>query len=109
MSLLRLFSIEVSVQYRAGLYAAYGAMTAFFFAVLALVPQAYRQETFALIVLLDPSFMGFFFAGGLVLLERDQGVLSIILTSRSGFAAYWRAKAFAILALAILVVGLLTA
>ncbi|TVQ20901.1 MAG: hypothetical protein EA382_14300 [Spirochaetaceae bacterium] len=105
----RLFWIEVSVQSRAGLYAAYGAMTAFFFALLALVPQAYRQATFGLIVLLDPSFMGFFFAGGLVLLERDQGVLSIILTNSRGFAAYWRAKASAILALAVLVVGVLTA
>ncbi len=105
----RLFRIEVSVQARGGLYAAYGAMTAFFFAVLALVPHAYRQETFELIVLLDPSFMGFFFAGGLVLLEREQGVLPVILTNSRGFAAYWRAKASAIVTLAVLVVGMLTA
>lgn len=103
-----LLATEVRVQYRGGLYAAYAAMTAFFFTLLLLVPPELRPQTFELIVLLDPAFMGFFFAGGLVLLERDQGILALIVTHGQGFRSWWRAKATAVMVLAAAVVTILT-
>lgn len=104
----RLAGAEIKIQARSGLYIAYAVMTAFFLLVLVLLPATLRASGFELIVLLDPGFMGFFFAGGLVLLERDQGVLPVILTHGTGFRTYWCAKAVAILALAATVVALLT-
>ncbi len=104
----RLLATEARIQVRSGLYAAYTVMTAFFFLLLVLMPGEFRRQGFELIVLLDPSFMGFFFAGGLVLLERDQGILPLILTHGGGFDRYWRAKVTAVLALAAVVILALT-
>lgn len=95
-----LVATEIRIQFRGGLYAAYAAMTAFFFGLLLLLPAAYRPQGFELIVLLDPAFLGFFFAGGLVLLERDQGVLALIVTRGRGFRAWWCAKSIALTLLA---------
>ena len=106
---LRLISTDIRVQARNGFYAVYAVLTTVFVAILVVTPGAYRPGVFELIVLLDPSFMGFFFAGGLILLERDQGVLPFVVTRGRGFRAWWGAKVAAIAALALLVVGILVA
>lgn len=100
---------EISLQWRAGFYAAYTVVTLLFFLILAALPVLWRESAFELIVLMDPSFMGFFFAGGMVLLERDQGVLAVIVTCGRGFASYWRAKVAALLLISAVVVAVLTA
>lgn len=100
---------DLRLQFRNGFYAAYLAMTLVFFLILIALPAGFRQRGFALIVLMDPAFMGFFFAGGLVLLERDQGVLQYIVTRGRGFFVYWRAKVTALLGLAAVVVAALLA
>lgn len=104
---VRLLATEFRIQSRSGLYAAYALVSAFFVALLLLAPEAWRSRVFELIVLLDPSFAGFFFAGALVLLERDQGVLPLVVTRGRGFRAWWQAKALAVLSLAFTVVALL--
>lgn len=103
-----LAATEIRIQYRSGLYAAYAAMTGFFFLVLVLLPRDLRPRGFELIVLLDPAFMGYFFAGGLVLLERDQGMLAVIVTHGGGFRSWWRAKTLAVMTLAMTAVTVLT-
>ncbi|GAB6089970.1 fluoroquinolone export ABC transporter permease subunit [Spirochaeta dissipatitropha] len=104
---LRRVSLEIAIQKRAGFYLVYIFMTMFFFSLLFLVPESWRARTLGLIILMDPSFMGFFFAGALVLLEKDQGVLSVLQTQGHGFADYWRQKITSILVLALSVVTVL--
>lgn len=104
---LRLLSTELRIQTRSGLYAAYAAVTAFFVLLLLIAPTAFRPRVFELIVLLDPSFMGYFFAGGLILLERDQGVLPLVVTRGHGFRSWWQAKVLAVGTLAAGVVAAL--
>lgn len=106
---LRRVSLEIAIQKRAGFYLVYIFMTLFFFSLLFLVPDILRSRTLGLIILLDPSFMGFFFAGALILLEKDQGVLSVLQTQGQGFTDYWRQKITSILILALSVVTVLTA
>ncbi|MCA1753794.1 MAG: ABC transporter permease [Spirochaeta sp.] len=106
-SQLQLVRNEIRLQLRNGFYAAYTVMTAMFFVILVALPAGWREAGFTVIVLMDPAFMGFFFAGGLVLLEREQGVLAFVLTRGRGFTSYWFTKVGAILALAFLVVGVL--
>ena len=106
-SQIQLMGNEIRLQFRNGFYAAYTVMTAMFFIILVALPAGWREAGFTVIVLMDPAFMGFFFAGGLVLLEREQGVLAFVLTRGRGFASYWFGKVGAVLALAFLVVGVL--
>ena len=106
---LRLLVTEISIHLRSGLYGAYAVMTAFFLLLLVLTPPEFRERGFELIVLLDPGFMGFFFAAGLVLLERDQGVIAVVATHGRGFRSWWSGKVFALGVLAGTVVAALTA
>lgn len=107
MNAIRLLAMEVRLQWRQGFHGVYLVMTAVFLLVLAALPPEFRAGGFLLVVLLDPALMGFFFAGALVLLERDQGVLQFVVTRGRGFAPWWRAKVAAIGALALVVVTVL--
>ena len=104
MSAPRLVAMEIRLQWRQGFHGVYLVMTGVFLLVLAALPPELRAGGFLLVVLLDPALMGFFFAGALVLLERDQGILQFVVTRGRGFAPWWRAKVAAIGVLALVVV-----
>ncbi|MFB1049715.1 hypothetical protein [Paraliobacillus sp. JSM ZJ581] len=70
--------MDVKFQLRHGFYYAYALVTIFYIGVLLLSPEAYVQTASILIVFTDPSVLGFFFVGGIVLLERDQSIFSTL-------------------------------
>ncbi|WP_272030896.1 hypothetical protein [Oceanobacillus kimchii] len=78
MRIIELFQMDVKFQLRHGFYYAYAIVTIFYIGVLLLIPEAYVQTASILIVFTDPSVLGFFFVGGLVLLERDQSIFSTL-------------------------------
>ncbi|MFA1819670.1 hypothetical protein ACDX78_05645 [Virgibacillus oceani] len=78
MRVVELFQMDVKFQLRHGFYYAYALVTIFYIGVLLLIPEAYVQTASILIVFTDPSVLGFFFVGGLVLLERDQSIFSTL-------------------------------
>ncbi|UFU01223.1 hypothetical protein KO561_09895 [Radiobacillus kanasensis] len=78
MRVLELLKMDVQFQLRHGFYYAYALVTAFYICLLLLIPEAFVQTTSVLIVFTDPSVLGFFFVGGLVLLERDQSIFSTL-------------------------------
>jgi fluoroquinolone transport system permease protein len=96
----KLLGTELTLHYRNGLYIVYLVLTGFFLAIVSLVPAQSRETTLGIVILLDPAFIGFFFAGGLVLLEREQGILPVVATSAGSFAAYTRPKVVALVVLA---------
>nr|MDA3951017.1 hypothetical protein [Spirochaeta sp.] len=96
----RLLTTEMTLQYRNGLYLVYLVLTIFFLAIIALVPAPWRETAVGLVILLDPTFIGFFFAGGLVLLDREQGILPVVATATGGFSDYARPKVVALIILA---------
>jgi fluoroquinolone transport system permease protein len=96
----RLLRTELTLHSRNGLYLVYAVLTAFFVAVVALVPAHSRETALGIVILLDPTFIGFFFAGGIVLLEREQGILPVVATTAGSFADYARPKVAALLLLA---------
>ncbi len=96
----RLLKTEMALQYRNGLYLIYLVLTAFFLIIISLVPASWRESALGIVILLDPTFIGFFFAGGLVLLEREQGILPVVATSSGGFQSWARPKIAALTILA---------
>ncbi|MEZ2717076.1 fluoroquinolone export ABC transporter permease subunit [Niallia circulans] len=78
MRVVELFQMDVKFQLRHGFYYAYALVTIFYIGLLLLIPEAYVQTASILIVFTDPSVLGFFFVGGIVLLERDQSIFSTL-------------------------------
>lgn len=69
---------DILFQFRHGFYWAYGFVTLFYLVFLKAVPKAFAQTLFPFILFTDISVLGFFFIGGLVLLERGQNCLEAI-------------------------------
>jgi fluoroquinolone transport system permease protein len=78
MRLFRLFLTDVRYQFKYGFYFLYLLFSVFYIAVLLMVPGTVRREVAALIIWSDPAALGFFFIGGIVLLEKGEGLHSYL-------------------------------
>ncbi|WP_018931553.1 ABC transporter permease [Gracilibacillus lacisalsi] len=81
MKHLELFTFDIRFQFRHGFYAAYALVSIVYICLLLLVPASYVKQTSILIIFTDPSVLGFFFVGGLVLLEKDQSIFNTLFVS----------------------------
>lgn len=68
------FAFDIRFQWRHGFYWIYVIICAFYLVLLHLIPDHYREQTMLLLTFSDPSALGLILAGGIVLLERDQGI-----------------------------------
>ena len=76
MTLLRLMGHDLRFQWRHGILTAYGVVVVLYAGVLRLVAADFRPALLLGLLFSDVSVLGFFFVGGVVLLEKSQGVLS---------------------------------
>lgn len=74
MRLLSAFRYDVLLQFRHGFYYAYALIATSYMILLQLLPNSYLEKTSVLLTFSDPSMLGFFFIGGLVLLEKGQSI-----------------------------------
>lgn len=65
---------DIRFQCRHGFYWIYIIICAFYLALVYFIPDNYRERITLLLTFSDPSALGLILAGGIVLLERDQGV-----------------------------------
>lgn len=65
---------DIRYQIKYGFYFLYAFMTCLYLGILALVPNEYKNITASIILLTDPAALGFFFIGGIWLLEKGEGV-----------------------------------
>lgn len=73
---LRIFRWDVRYQIKYGFYFLYGVISLLYLGVLLFLPEDLARPVTALIILTDPAALGFFFIGGMVLLERGEGLHS---------------------------------
>jgi fluoroquinolone transport system permease protein len=73
---LRIFRQDVRYQIKYGFYFLYGMISLLYLSVLFFLPEALARPVTALVILTDPAALGFFFIGGIVLLERGEGLHS---------------------------------
>ena len=66
---------DVKFQMRHGFYYAYTFVSAIYILALLFMPPNIRIFVAILLIFSDPGIMGFFFIGGIILLEKDQHVL----------------------------------
>ncbi|AZS15794.1 ABC transporter permease [Paenibacillus lutimineralis] len=65
---------DIKLQHRHGFYYAYLVISLFYIMLLRLLPASSREMADVLLTFTDPSMLGFFFIGGLVLLEKGHDI-----------------------------------
>jgi fluoroquinolone transport system permease protein len=65
---------DIRFQLRHGFYYAYALVSVLYILLLRLLPIDIREYITTLIVFSDPSVLGFFFIGGIVLMEKSQNI-----------------------------------
>lgn len=74
MTFVSALAYDVKLQFRHGFYYVYFVIGALYIVLLRLLPEPYRETADVVLTFTDPSMLGFFFIGGLVLLEKGQNI-----------------------------------
>ncbi|MBN1797097.1 MAG: hypothetical protein JW822_00875 [Spirochaetales bacterium] len=68
--------MDITFQFRHGFYYAYLFVTLIFCLIIVFIPLAFKQFVALFFILTDTSVLGFFFIGGVLLLEKKQDLLN---------------------------------
>ncbi len=101
MRLMSAIRQDVRFQVRHRFYMAYLVMTMLYIAILWFVPVMYKGYAVTFIVFSDPCGLGFFFVGGLILLERDQNIINALFVTPLRVHEYIWAKVLSLTLLAV--------
>lgn len=92
----KLFKQDVRFQFRHGFYYLYAFVTVSYIAVLLFIPLEFRSFWTVLIVFTDPGTLGFFFVGAIVMLERNQQLLTYLFITPVKLKSYLWSKIFSL-------------
>lgn len=95
-------AFDIRFQWRHGFYGVYIIICAFYLALLHIIPELYQEKTTVLLTFSDPSALGLILAGGIVLLERDQGTLDPLFVTPIRIREYLLAKVCSLSVLSLL-------
>lgn len=95
---------DLRLQWRYGIHVAYGAVIALYAVTLVSAGAVIPDWLVAFLVYSDPSALGFFFLGGLMLLERSEGARGALAVSPMSARTYLASKALTLTAIAIVAV-----
>jgi len=104
--LTRLFTsmkADVSFQFKHGFYVVYIFLALLYLVLLSQFDRNVTQTMLPIIVYIDPSFLGMFFVGSMVMLEKEQGILSLLYITPLRIREYLISKIVSLTALAIVV------
>jgi len=94
---------DIKFQYRYGFYFIYVIIVLFYIILLSFLPEEWRSKTIAIILFMDPAALGYFFIGGIILLEKNERVLDVLFVSPLKTWEYIIAKALSLGFISVLV------
>lgn len=97
---------DVVFQWKQGFYLIYILISFMYLLILSQLPPFILDYALPLVVFSDPSVLGIFFIGGMVLLEKEQGVLQSLLVTPLTIKEYIISKTLSLTTVA-LMAGLL--
>ena len=83
---------DVRLQARYGFYTVYAILTVAFVAGLRALGPGLRTDAAVLLIVTDPTILGFYFVASMVLFEKGEGVLDALVTSPLGDRGYLVSK-----------------
>ncbi|MFP4548931.1 MAG: hypothetical protein ACLFQM_12430 [Fidelibacterota bacterium] len=104
---------DVKIQFRSGFYYAYLFVCLFYILLIRQLPADYTKIGLFYVIFTDPTVLGFYFVGGLLLLEKGQKTLTSLFVTPMRLHEYILAKVLSLgllalissLAIAFLLVG----
>jgi fluoroquinolone transport system permease protein len=81
MRLLHAVLADIRFQIKQGFYLVYVVITAMYLIIMSFLPDDILAVALPLVVFSDPSVLGLFFIGGIILMEKGQGVLMVLVVS----------------------------
>lgn len=87
---------DILYQMKYGFYLLYFFMTVIYIGILLLLPEHFKEIGASIIILADPAMLGFFFIGGIWLLEKGEGVHKFYSISPLKPIEYILSKAFSL-------------
>jgi fluoroquinolone transport system permease protein len=92
---------DAQFQWRHGFYGVYVLVCALYLMLLYFIPAGYKETVTILLTFSDPSALGLILAGGIVLLEKDQGIHDSLFVTPLRLGEYLFAKALSLSALSL--------
>lgn len=92
MRLLHAVWADMRFQLKQGFYLVYVLITIIYLIILSFLPENVLSIALPLVVFSDPSVLGLFFIGGIIMLEKVQGVLTVVVVSPLRTVEYILAK-----------------
>ncbi len=102
MRQIQAIAADLRFQYRHGFYFVYAIILGVYIILLRNLPDDFVQPVAILLILSDAAVLGFFFIGGILLLERGQGILDALFITPLRPREYLVAKAVSLSLLALL-------
>ncbi len=102
MRLIYAIRTDVLFQFKHGFYFVYLAITIMYLVILSFIPGEALSVVTPLVIFSDPSVLGLFFIGGIVMLEKMQGVLSVILVSPLRSSEYLLSKIISLVLISVI-------
>ncbi|MFA9458893.1 hypothetical protein ACERJO_19330 [Halalkalibacter sp. AB-rgal2] len=90
--MMRLLKQDVQFQFRHGFYYVYAFFTVVYIAILLFIPSDYRSFWTVLIIFTDPGTLGLFFVGTIIMLERNQQLLTYMFITPLKLSTYLLSK-----------------
>ncbi|WP_027084496.1 hypothetical protein [Cohnella panacarvi] len=94
--LLSAIKFDFRFQLRHGFYGVYVLVCSIYWVLLHYVPTGYKETVTLLLTFSDPSAVGLILAGGIVLLEKDQGIHASLFATPLQLKEYLLAKSISL-------------
>lgn len=108
MRLISAIWADMRFQMKQGFFFVYIGITLMYLIILSFLPSNIVDITLPLVVFSDPSVLGMFFIGGIIMLEKSQGVLSVLIVSPLRTGEYIIAKTISLTIIGVLVACAIT-
>lgn len=108
MRITNAIKADIRFQFKQGFYMVYILLTIMYMVILGKLPEEWKSTLVPLVLFSDPSMVGFFFIGALVMLEKVQGVIQYVVITPLRSLEYLLAKVISLTILALAATILIT-
>jgi fluoroquinolone transport system permease protein len=108
MRILNALRADMRFQFKQGFYVVYVAIVLMYLIILHYLPENIVGIALPLVVYSDPSVLGMFFIGGIIMLEKGQGLLQVFTVTPLRTTEYLIAKVLSLSIVSVLATVALT-